>query len=133
MEKIELWKDKTNKIVDPSLFSEKAEKLAKEFANDNEKNKKMNKRTQIRKFYDEVLRLDSLAQNRPEQWDFVLPQVHMLTAKAAYANGRELISDNFLCLVRCLVAQIKHSQDLSVFASFFEALMGFYRLHGPKN
>lgn len=134
MSEITLWKDKDKKLVDPTLFSTKAEDLAKNLAVDSDHSrKKANKRTQIRRFYDEVLRLDSEAKARPEQWDNILPRLHMLTAKAAYARGRELVSENFVSFIRTSINQIDRQEDLVVFANFFEALMGFYRLHGPAN
>lgn len=135
MEKIDLWKDRQQKVVDPALFSVKAERLAKEIAGDHQvrKGKKANKRTQLRRFYDEVLSLDTEAQANPAHWDAILPQLHMLIAKAAYARGRELVSDNFLNFIKDSIGQINSSGDLKVFANFFEAFMGFYRLHGPKN
>ena len=43
--------------MDPTLYSTQAEDLAKELAEDCEKSRRRkNKRTQIRKFYDEVIR-----------------------------------------------------------------------------
>ena len=51
MEKIELWKDRENKKIDPTLFSDKAEKLAVQLADDCKNDrKKPNKISQIRKF-----------------------------------------------------------------------------------
>jgi CRISPR-associated protein Csm2 len=134
VEKIDFWKDKAKGTVDPFLFSKKAENLATAFADENRESpsQKANKRTQVRKFYDEVLRLDNLAQNKPDNWDVVLPQVHMLTAKAAYARGRGLVSDNFLAFIKHSVGQIQKPEDLAVFANFFEAFMGFYRMYLPK-
>lgn len=133
MSEIKLWKDRENKSIEPTLFSEKAEELAKEFAKDNQRSRKVNKRTQIRKFYDEVLRLDNESQSRPEQWDNILPRLHMLIAKAAYARGRELVSDNYLSFIKTSIGQVFNPEDLKVFANFFEAFMGFYRLHGPRD
>ncbi len=137
MPKIELWKNRDKRVVDPRLFSSLAENFAKDLARDNRQNSKMNKRTQLRKFYDEVLRLDMEARGqkdeKEDQWHRILPLVHMLTAKAAYAKGRKLVSDTFLNFIKELVEQIKDPEDLSVFASFFEAVMGFYRYYGPSN
>jgi len=135
MTDIRFWKDRAAGTIDPTLFSKKAEDMAKEIAAAHEasRQRKENKRTQIRKFYDEVLRLDNVAQAKPDQWDNVLPQLHMLTAKAAYAKGRELISDGFLDFIKKSVEQIEGKQDLRVFASFFEAFMGFYRMYGPRS
>jgi len=135
MAEINFWKDRAAGTIDPTLFSKKAEDMAKAIADAhrNSKGQKENKRTQIRKFYDEVLRLDNIAQTKPDQWESILPQLHMLTAKAAYAKGRELISDGFLDFIKKSVEQIEAKQDLRVFASFFEAFMGFYRMHGPRS
>lgn len=133
MAKIEFWKDKEKQAIDPTLFSSQAEKLALEIKEEIAQHKTANKRTQIRKFYDEVVRLDMEAKTRENEWHNIVPMVHMLTAKAAYAKGRSLISDGFLTFIKQSVDQIVSPRDLSVFANFFEAFMGFYRLHGPKN
>jgi len=132
MTKIEFWKDSKKELIDPTLFSNKAENLALEISKEIELNRNANKRTQIRKFYDEVVRLDMEAKAREENWNDIAPLVHMLTAKAAYARGRSLISDGFLNFIKHSVEQINSARDLSVFANFFEAFMGFYRLHGPS-
>ncbi|MFZ7110046.1 MAG: type III-A CRISPR-associated protein Csm2 [Desulfatiglandales bacterium] len=134
MREIQLWKDGQKGVLDPLLFSKVAEELALLMKDDFEKQRrKVNKRTQVRKFYDEVLRLNMLARERPKQWDIIKPQVHMLTAKAAYAEGRELVSANFRLFVKNAVDQVDTPEDLNVFSNLFEAFMGFYRLHGPKN
>lgn len=132
MTKVDFWKDKKKDLIDPALFSNRAENLAMEIAEES-KQGKVNKRTQIRKFYDEVVRLDMEAKARDGEWDAVAPLVHMITAKAAYAKGRKLISQGFLDFIKHSVSQIQAPPDLSVFANFFEAFMGFYRLYGPKN
>lgn len=135
MQEILFWKDKEAKILDPRLFSMHAENMAKAMTKDWENsNKTVNKRTQLRKFYDEVIRLNGYCQGDSVRWDrMVLPQVHMLTAKAAYAHGRKLISKNFMDFIKDSVDQVESSDDLKVFSDFFEAFMGFYRLHGPSN
>ncbi len=130
---VRFWEDEGARRIAPKLFSEEAEKMAKDLAAENKGQNKLNKRTQLRKFYDEVLRLDDLAQGKEVAWDVVMPQIHMLIAKAAYARGRELVSDTFLQFMKDSIAQVKSPADLTVFANFFEAFMGFYRLHGPRN
>ena len=134
MDKIEFWKEKEKQTVDPALFSSQAEAFAQKMAGDHNQSKsKVNKRTQIRKFFDEVVHLDMTAKSRPEDWPSILPLVHMMTAKAAYANGRNLVSDTFLQFIKQSVEQVDDPKDLTVFATFFEAFVGFYRLHGPSN
>ena len=144
------WKDREKGEIDPLLFSETADELAQKLAKESEESRqKLNKRTQLRKFYDEVIRLENasmerrpefgtvllenVARERNSEWTTVLPMVHMLTAKAAYARGRELISDSFLTFIKESVSQTKTIDDLKVFSSFFEAVMGFYRQYGPRN
>lgn len=132
MEKI-VFRQK-DESIDPTLFSIKAEDMAESMRKDySDSRDRINRRTQIRKFYDEVLRLDNIAQTRPNSWKTVEPQLHLVIAKAAYARGRELVSDNFLCFIRDSVLQVKKPEDLRIFATFFEALMGFYKLYVPKN
>jgi CRISPR-associated protein Csm2 len=130
MEKIVFWKDREKKLVDPELFSRTAEKLAKETAEE----KRSNKRTQIRKFYDEIDQLAMRSKSPSHKWEHILPRVHMIAAKAAYANGRnKLISDDFLQFLKDSIDQIKEPEDLKLFSNFFEAFMGFYRLYRPGN
>lgn len=134
MQQIVFWKDKEKGIVDPALYSEIAEELAKEMKKEHEtEKKKPNKPTQIRRFYDEVTRLNMEARARPGEWDNVIPIVHMLIAKAAYAQGRELVGKTFVDFIRSSVGQVKEPKDLSLFANIFEAFMGFYKLYVPKD
>ena len=126
--KISLWKDRERGIIDPKLFSEKADALAQKLSC----HKREDKGSQLRKFYDEIVRLDLLANSNTESWENVLPFVHMVTAKAAYAKGRSLVSDDFLEFVKTGIDQIESPKDLNVFASFFEAFIGFYKMHRPK-
>ncbi len=134
MEKINLWMDKKEKKIDPVLFSDKAESLAKELADDcMQARKRVNKISQIRKFYDEVVRLDMAAKNKNSDWDSILPMINMTIAKTAYARGRNLISENFLSFIKSSIKQIETPEDLAVFANFFEAFYGFYKLYCPAN
>ena len=127
---IALWKDKDSKVINPVLFSDVAEKLAKDIAGQG--SRRINKGTQIRRFYDEVLRLSDRTKTNPDEWDNVIPYVNMLIAKAAYAHGRGLVSDGFVDFMRKGISQIEKKEDLTVFATFFEAFMGYYKSYGPQ-
>ncbi len=133
MKKIEFWKDRDAKIIDPELFSKTAELFARQIAQDNNQSSKANKGTQLRKFFDEIIRLNMVAKANRDGWAGTLPLVHMVTAKAAYASGRKLISNNFMKFIKESVEQVKSPEDLDVFTSFFEAFIGFYKLYGPSN
>lgn len=130
---ISFYKDRDKKSIDPKLFSEHALHLAESIAEsgkDRRGDLRQNKRTQIRKFYDEVLRLNGLVKAEPDQWNAVLPYVNMLIAKTAYAEGRKMVTSDFTAFMKDCIGQIQVPGDLQVFTNFFEAFMGFYRKYG---
>lgn len=127
---ISFYKDEDRQILNPVLFSDAAEKLAKEI-HDSGRNK-ANKRSQLRKFFDEVIRLNSLSKSNPRDWDNILPYVNMLIAKAAYAQGRGKVTQEFVGLIKGCIDQVHKDRDLDVFANFFEAFIGFYRKYGEN-
>lgn len=130
---IVFWKDKARKIIDPDLFSSKAEALAQKVYNGHQKSReKANKPTQIRKFYDEVMSVGSRLKTNPNEFEMILPYVRMLNAKAAYALGRDLISTEFKDFITGSLKQIKDKDDFDVFQSYFEAFMGFYKFYVEK-
>jgi CRISPR-associated protein Csm2 len=123
--------------INPELFSDVAEKWAKTVCNaglkqDRKGKKKLerNKITQLRKFYDEALRFKELVRNG-ESIDEVLPYLMMLNAKAAYAEGRELITKEFSNMLRTGLEQIdsKRPESIDIFVNFFEAFMGYYKYY----
>jgi CRISPR-associated protein Csm2 len=125
---IKLWKDREKRLLDPELFSKKAESLAQKIG---EENKNKNKRSQLRRFYDEIIRLNTMAQANKD-WNTILPLVHMIIAKTVYAKGRNLVTDSFVEMMKSGIEQIHDKEDLQVFANFLEAFMGFYQIYGPK-
>ena len=134
MTSITLWLDREKEQLDPRLFSERAERLAKEIAK--EGRNKQNKSSQLRRYFDEIVRLNTLAQSQDcdeERMRFqVLPQVHMLVAKVVYAKGRKLVTDSFVQMMKSGIDQVESRKDLQVFTDFLESFMGFYKLHGPN-
>lgn len=123
------WKDKKNKLINPDLFETVAEKLAQKIAE--EGTKSCNKRSQIRKFYDEVLNFATRVGNDSLEFEKMLPYLKMLNAKAAYANSRGLISDTFKNFISDSLKQVNDKDDFDVFKGLFEAFMGYYRLYRP--
>jgi len=127
---MQFWKDKKKKLVNPDLFSTEAEKQAKKVADEGSKTR--NKRSQIRKFYDEVLNFSTRVGKDPEEFQRMLPYLKMLNAKAAYARGRDLISDGFKDFITSALKQVNDREDFEVFLGLFEAFMGYYRLYRPS-
>lgn len=125
----QLWKDPGNKVVDPTLFSVTAEKFALDIGS---KGANINKGTQLRRFFDEIVRLNTMARTAQSDWDHILPHVHMVLAKVAYAKGRKLVTDEFVDFMKTGIEQIKRKEDLQVFAHLFEAFTAYYKIHGPN-
>lgn len=127
---IKFWKDKIQKHINPDLFSDVAEDIANQISK--ESNDRTNTPTQLRKFYDEVIRFDSIVKTKPEEFDVLIPYIKMLNAKASYAFGREsggkpLVSAKFKDFIATSVKNVNDRDDFDVFASLFEAFMGFYK------
>jgi CRISPR-associated protein Csm2 len=122
---ITFYKDKSQKLIEPKLFSDVAEQWASKINQSG--GGRLNKRTQIRKFYDEVVRYNGLAKNNSNDWDNILPFINMLIAKATYALGRNLVTREFVDFIKSGVGQVQDVKDMDVFAGFFEAFMGFYK------
>jgi CRISPR-associated protein Csm2 len=131
---MKFWQDKHNRIIQNDLFSTFADQLAKKIHEDglDEKGRiKNNKPSQIRKFYDEIVRFDSIVKQKPEEFAALLPYLLMLNAKTAYAKGRGLVSDSFRSFVNESLQQVKDRDDFDVFVNLFEAFMGFYKFYRP--
>ncbi len=126
---------KVNGKLDPDLFSSKAENIAIEIFKGLDRSRgKLNKITQIRKFYDEVIRFDAILKSLPaekqeEEFEKILPYLKMLNAKVTYAMGRELVTKEFKDFIYQSLNQIKTLEDFYIFATLFEAFMGFYKYY----
>lgn len=130
---IKFWKDKSKNLLEPELFSSIAETWAKDVKESSE-NQNSNKPTQIRKFYDEVLRFNSIIKTNPEEFDNVLPYLKMLNAKAAYAVGRKnLVSVKFKQFISESLSQIKDKDDFNAFVGLFESFIGYYKFYYEKS
>jgi len=136
MEEIVFWKNKNRQkgILDPTLFAEQAEKWASSVSNDSDRGNKKNQPTQLRRFYDEVLRFDSLLKGNEDNDAFekYLPYIKMLNAKVAYAKGREHVTKRFVDMINICVSQVETKEDFEAFKSFFEAFMGYYKSLNPS-
>ncbi len=111
--------------VDPELFNTVAHETAKTLA---DTRREVNKSTQIRRFYDELLMWDTKVAQNPDKFDEYLPFVRMLNAKVAYAQGRGHVDQNFTLFMRHALQQVENAQTLHTFKLFFEAMLGFFKL-----
>jgi len=90
-------------------------------------------KSQLRRIYDEVKRLEKLL-DQGRQWEDILPLVKMVKAKTAYATARMKANDrrnskffdHLDQFINGCVAEVKTQKDFKVFALLFEAVYGFY-------
>ncbi|RLG09624.1 type III-A CRISPR-associated protein Csm2 [Candidatus Pacearchaeota archaeon] len=123
---IKFWSDKKKKLVNTTLFSEIAFKYSEIISS---KDKKKNKRSQLRKFYDEVLFFYDRLKGEKDKFQQFLPYIKLIRAKLYYSLGRKHITDEFRTMVESCLNQVETWDDFEVFKNFFEAFMGYYRYH----
>lgn len=111
------------------LFDDVARNAARQVAGDS-KNQK-NKPSQLRQFYDELVMWEEKVRRDDSRFQEYLPFIRMLNAKAAYAEGRKHVDQNFVDLMHHGLAQVDSAQVLRNFKLFFEAFMGFYKVERP--
>ena len=115
--------------IAPTLYSDIAEQAAKAVATAAADGKR-NRRSQLRRFYDELVGFEARVRGNAERYAALAPYIQMMKAKAAYAQGRDFIDVNFAMLLRHLVDEIHDAQTLRSAKLFFEAFMAYYKLHG---
>ncbi len=119
--------------IDENLYAGIAEGKAKFLAENS--GREVNKRTQLRRFYDELVLWNEkvngrgTADERERRYKELAPLIKMLNAKVVYAEGRKHVDENFVALFRQLVAEIKNSRTLEQAKLFMEAFMGFYKAY----
>ena len=126
--------DNQNLAKEISDMKKKAKDI-KEYTEKNRKGKIEKKEvnyTQMRKFYDEILKLYNQGKKRQEKFqEEVLPLLKLFVAKAYYAKGRDVINKPFLDFIK-RVESVKTFSELKNFKTVFEALLGYYKFYKPK-
>ena len=134
MEKIKLKNEdgSINYLAFSKIAEEKAQLIDKTALRNKKGDKQNNKASQLRKFYDELFKINQrgLNYNNNEWKKIILPQVHMIIPKAVYAQGRKLVTYHFVDMIKSLIYQVKTKEDLKLVVDFFEAFIGFYRIYG---
>ena len=85
---IKFYEDEQKKTIHRDLFWDTAEKCAEKiFKAGNDLKKQANRRTQLRRFYDEVVYYVDISANDKVKFENNLPYIRMLYAKATYSLG----------------------------------------------
>ncbi|TXG83032.1 MAG: type III-A CRISPR-associated protein Csm2 [Sphingomonadales bacterium] len=110
---------------DADAFDVCAERIAKKLSETAQKD--TNKSSQLRRFYNEVIRhydacrgvdVDAVFSQR-------LPFIRMLSAQAKYAENRKKVDSNFTAFMQTNLRKIENARDLHNFRTLFEAVIGF--------
>lgn len=125
------------------LFSDIAREKANEIYQsglDPRGNQQKNKSTQLRKFYDELVmwtdkvhavgKLDpgqKSADVRAFRYRDSAPFIKMMTAKVAYARGRNHVDESFEAMFSHCIKSVSDAETLKHAKLFMEAFMGFYK------
>lgn len=113
-----------------TLFSEDAEEFAKildESAKADRGGSGKNKPTQIRRFYDELIGWQDRIGDDAEKFGQYVAFIRMLNAKAAYAQGRNLVTADFVKWFKECIQQVDNPRTLRNFRLHFEAVLGFLK------
>lgn len=112
------------KTLTKELFDSTADKCAKTISGSSES---MNKPTQLRRFYDELVMWNERAAQSDKAFQDALPFVYMIKSKVAYAKGRKNVDATFQQFINTLINQIDDQKTLNNAKLFMEAMMGFYK------
>ena len=130
---------KTDGSLDPKWVDSEAQAMARKLVIKNsygKADKDSIKSSQLRKFYADVKGLE-------RSWEYqkcseaaflgILPQIKILKAKAAYAQGRGVVPPAFTQWVNTHVDAVSTSADFKAFLLHFEAVVGFCYGEGLKD
>jgi len=106
------------------LFNSEAESFADKL---NQAAGHLNKSTQIRRFYDELVGWQERINGDDEKFKQYEAFIKMLNAKVAYAKGRKLVDDQFESWFRECIKSTTSAKALDHFRLHFEAVIGFLK------
>lgn len=112
------------KTLTKELFDTTADKCAKTIS---DSSSTVNKPTQLRRFYDELVMWNERAAQSDKAFQDALPFVYMMKSKVAYAKGRKNVDATFQQFINTLIGQIDDQKTLNNAKLFMEAMMGFYK------
>lgn len=85
----------------------------------------INKRSQIRKFYEYALAVQSLLQRKGNNFEVVEAELNRLIPFADYAKSRGTVSGLFVDFIKKNVMSIHNTSDLTAFIKHFEAIVAY--------
>ena len=123
--------DEDSKIVDPNLFTQRANEVVESFI---ENGRARVSKHQARKFYNQVLLIQEkidLANDPEVAFKRQLPFLRMLISKAYYARERKKVNQSFYKFIETNAGQISDLEEFRIFVHYFETVIAYCeRLRG---
>ncbi|AEI14992.1 CRISPR-associated protein TM1810 domain protein [Flexistipes sinusarabici DSM 4947] len=116
------------------LIKTKAKEVAELMKKEHD-DRKINKNSQIRKFFDDLYSVKNTidsSSDKEKSFNENLPMIYLVASKGAYAKGRKHIGQNFYNFLSNNITTIDTLDDFEKFISYFEAILGYYRYLNPK-
>lgn len=125
----------TSHVVKEEKLEELIRDEAKKFAEGiiNMRKKQEDAYTQIRRFYDELVRIQTKSKDDNDSFDKYLPAVYIIASQAAYAQARGKLSASFEKFIVENIRAITIKDDLDKFILYFEAILGYLKYFEKKN
>ncbi len=112
----------------PEYIVEYSKAIAEKLSDKNEwekPNTPQNKRSQIRKFYEYVLRIQSLLHRKNNNFDAVEAELKRLIPYVNYAVSRGTVSELFRNFINDNMMAIHNVEDLNAFVKHFESIIAY--------
>lgn len=110
------------KVIRREYIIDYAKAIAQKLIDDGKDGK--NKSTQLRKFYDYCVQLDSMMKNG-SSFEEVEGAFCQLLPYAEDAQTRKCVTDTFVKFIQDNVEQVHNKEDFNAFLSHFEAVIAF--------
>lgn len=115
---------KKGEIPKPELFSELAQKWANSVSSIRGR---VNKSSQLRRYYDEILNIYNNFKQDRANFELVKAKLHRIIAFIYYSHGRNLITQEVINLFEGLIRDVETPEDFEVVFNFLEAFMAYYK------
>jgi CRISPR type III-A-associated protein Csm2 len=90
-----------------------------------EEGRNINKRTQIRKYYEYALRIQEAMNYRNGNFAEIEADFNRLIPHVSYAQSRSVVSPSFVKFIQKNVEQVHTANDLRAFIKHFEAVVAY--------
>lgn len=90
--------------------------------------------TQIRKYYDELVRLQQKSISCDEEsFKKYLPSIYIIAAKSSYAISKKILTQSFGNFIEKNIKGVNTKEDLNSCIMLFEAVLGYLKFYDKKN